>query len=371
MKKKIKHKADIIFNTDADKVFYGRDSCIQIMKDIIPIFEDEFLRFDKKIDFGLLSDIDLFRLFSRKMDEIYSKYRGGRFHIEKNIAGRYQLSVRVFDDYDGDTLYAIPISILPTIKKINKPFHDYLCQILSIYGRHGVGIIYYGDFSDWEIDSLYEQWEELSDELKRELRLYKKYSNMYYNKLSIGSYDQTIADELLIKSHIPDDLLIQVKEWEEKTLRLNMIDWNLEDMCQAAREADAEEREIDVDDLYNDGQPVEMDSVFRIVWFHSQEYTSQICQSLGEMQGNFGEIYPNTIKKCSTKEEFLNVRKEHDEKYQSVPGLLKESMTTGCDLFDRIYEYFNGKQEELWNEKNQTSDQQLSLQYTQEKAILD
>jgi len=66
---KAKSHGEIMFKTDFDKTYPGRNMCIKAMKEITPIFRKEFLRFDKNVDFSFLSDKRLFEIFLEKLSD--------------------------------------------------------------------------------------------------------------------------------------------------------------------------------------------------------------------------------------------------------------------------------------------------------------
>ena len=342
---------DLYFSTDAHDVYNGRNNCIKIMKDIIPIFHDEFMMLENT-DFSSYSDKQLFDVFLGTLDTIKSKYKDRRFHVILGSDGNYKLSVRIFDDYAGNMLYAIPISILPMIKRINKPLHEYLCNILSIYGRHDVDIINSIYEMDWEIDIMLESYNNLSDEGKKEVILYKRHANEYVKTLRTRCYDKHVMKDLLEKSNLPSDVLREIKRWERNTVKLDKFDWSMHEICNIARDAFAREYNIDIDDIYNDGFPVEMYHVFRIVWFYCDEYNENVCSFLGESAGNFGEIYPNTVQTCGTKEEFDNAINVYKEAFKDIPALLAKSILSGRSAFAMLYDYIYNKPKELCLKKN-------------------
>ncbi|NLG04514.1 MAG: hypothetical protein GX567_11915 [Clostridia bacterium] len=213
---------------------------IKAMKEIIPIFKSEFERFDKKIDFSLLSEKQLYDLFIRKLTDISMSYSDRKFWIDYDENNdRFIIKVRVFDDYPGNTLYAVSISVLPDLHAINKPFHDFICMVLSIMSSRDVPLIDSNYYGEWELDTLSEIIEEGDStfELEREMKLYRKWHMKYRQLLSSNFFNHNKAIKLLEKSSLPSELHDSALNWMLKTEKMDDIDWDLDTISSTARHA--------------------------------------------------------------------------------------------------------------------------------------
>lgn len=367
MKRK-RQSVDIIFNTDAHEIIKGRDMAVKAMKEIVPIFKDHFEKATKSIDTSKLSDKELFSIFMDEIRSLNMKSNDSRFAIRYHESGGYfYIENKVFDDYDGSTLYAVSISALPELKQINKPFHDFICCVLNILDNGDISIINGSYYCDWEVEQILELISEnnASSKLVKEYSLYEKYSMYYIKLISDSTYSYDKAIDLLTKANLPLSLHESALNWLTATHGLSLLEWSIDEIAERAKEYHLLEHDISEEELSYNGYPVTIDQVFRVLWFNDEDYTNSICSALGETEGNFGEIYPNTIVQCRTKEDFESSRECHLKNYENVPAMLKESFLCGSRLFSEITEYVNNNKKCKNVRKN--SKCQLSLQYTTEK----
>jgi len=240
-------------------------------------------------------------------------------------------------------------------------------MVLSILSSRDVPVIDSNYYGEWELDSLSSIIEDGDStfELEREMKLYRRWHMKYRKLLSSNFFDRNKAIRLLDKSSLSEYLYDSALNWMLKTEEMDNIDWNLDTISSTARHAYIEEQGIEEDDLYNDGNPVEIDQVFRILWFSDKSYINDLCAQLEEIQGNFGEIYPCTVVDCRTKEDFDTARKLHEDTFQKIPELLMKSFEIGSDLFDDIREYVETEKAKKCKTKKTRSKYQLSLPYTE------
>jgi len=362
---KAKSHGEVLFKTDFDKIYPGRNMCIKAMKEIAPIFRKEFLRFDKNFDFSLLSDKRLFEIFLEKLSGISNKYKDRNFTVQYDEEKeRFYTRVVLYDNYPGDTVYAIPISVLPDLFNIDKELHDFFIRTLSVLAENGVDVIYSSYWGEMEYDQITDILDEEKDnsELKNELELFHEYADRYRYLLGEKSYSKNKCLKMLDYSRVNKKIRKKALRWLDLIDQVSSCPISLNEVVESAREAYADSYEIDIDDIYDNGNPVEIDMVFRITWFCNSSYTDSLCSTLGEIQGNFGEIFPNTVVNCFDISDFNNARKRHDENYYGLPELIIKTFNLGVSLFDDIYKYVEKEKNRKWKQdKENINLKQLSL----------
>lgn len=351
-------RADFVFDTDIDKDYPGRNMAIRAMKDITKIIPDAFM-FSEDIDFSEKTDRELFDLFIERLNQSKIRLSNINYRIAYNKRRRkYYLGARAFHNYAGDTLYAICISVLPDLLKINSIFHDLLCMLLGVYAEHGVAIISSDYYDGYEIEELRESLLENDDkDLEREINSFDKHGKNYEELIKASTYDSSKVDYMLNHSDIPSNLRDRIIEWHDSIVSLMSSVWDITSIAEDARINHIKENEIEEEELYENGNPVEIDQVFRIVWFREGSYKENICSMLGEYAGQFGEIYPNLVKDCYTKADIDSLSKEFYNTYGNIPELLAKSMTLGTDLFEEVYSYTQLEKEKQWRQKRRRKPQ--------------
>lgn len=332
---------------DADELFPGKAKMIQAIKDLAPIIEgsipeDELkkLKYSKNLS-------AFFPRFLKLFEKLRTPFRG----YEINYDGKYYINANCFYDYSNHTFYSMPLSFLPLLRIKNKKLHDMIIEAVRILSDKCVSVIddpYIGD-DDYLIEGMLEYCSVTNGDnpdddqilAKRELELFFKYKKKYLDKIMNKSGDRLW-------------LIGQVSKYKPTMKVENMIiDW-LNEVMDAANEPNdleqfnenakcdyARENDIDYEDIYNDGNPVEITQVMRFSWFGNNGYMKAQCEQLGEYAGNFGVIEFSHSYECRKPGELEESRQKFFTDWGMFPEKLTYVMAHGNELADEIWGYID------------------------------
>jgi len=329
---------------DMDELFPGRSRMIQAMKDLTPIVETavppiliENLKPSKDISV-------FFPRFLSIFEGLRTPVRG----YEIKYDGKYFVNINCFYDYNSTRFYAIPLSFLPELKKKNKALYAIMVECVRILGNKRVPIIDHPFYDDddmllenmgeyCEVDLKEKKPDEDKILARRELKLFKKHKKSYLKILNQPG-DRLYLVGMISKYKPILKIEEMILEWARMVLDAANEPGDLDDINEAAKVSYARFHEIDVENIYDDGQPVEILQAMRFTWFGSAGYTTIECEQLGEYSGQFGEIEFSKEYSCHSADDIETAR----NKFLQDWGLFPEK-------FAAIAEFANPMIEEIWN----------------------
>lgn len=335
---------------NADDLFPGKARMIQALKELAPIIEGSIPEKEmKKLKYSKNLSV-FFPRFLKIFEHLRTPVRGYEIKHQNN---HYHVNANCFYDYNSRTLYAMPLSFLPGLKKKNKVLHDMIVEAVKILGNKQVPIIDepFIDNDDWLLENIGEYCSVSKDDIPdtdqafgiKELELFKKHKQRYVDKVLSGHGDRLwlIGQIAKYKPKLKvEDMAIT---WLNEVLDAANEPNDLEDFNENAKVNYALMNEIDYEDIYNDGQPVEILQTMRFVWFGCDGYMTSQTENLGDMAGNFGEIEFCHMYECRKPGELEESRQKFFKDWGMFPEKLTVVLAHGNDLSYELWNYIDNK----------------------------
>lgn len=355
---------DVAQVTDMVELYPGRKRMIQSMKDLGPIVEaagdpllNENIKFSKDLAVFFPRFQKLFQGFRTPIRGFDIKFNETK--IPSLLKGGYYIDINCFYDYNSNRLYAMPLSFLPELARRNKKLHDIIVKCIKLLKWKEVPVIEHPfyDEDDGMIENLVEyissgdvsynrtkEEVEIDRELaSRELDLYTKYKNRYVNKVFSGFSSlktvQSLVNKYKPENHIESELI----KWCKMVIDAAKEPQDLESFNVYAAEKFCNDQEIEMEDIYNDGNPVEIRQVMRFTWFGNWGYTDSETQYLGEQDGNFGSLEFSSMYECHSKEDIDAARAKFLKEWGLFPEKLSKLLEFGANLIPELWDYIDGK----------------------------
>jgi hypothetical protein len=335
---------------NADDIFPGKTRMIQALKELTPIIEGSISDKEmKKLKYSKNLAV-FFPRFLEIFEGIRTPVRGYEIKYKDN---HYQVNANCFYDYKSSTLYAMPLSFLPELKKKNKVLHDMIVEAVKILSNKQVPVIDdpFGYDDDWMLENMIEYCSVQKDDVpdddqslgSRELKLFLKHKKKYVEKILTGHGDRLWLIGQIAKYKPTLKVEDMVITWLNEVLDAANEPHDLEDFNENAKCEFARMNEIEYEDIYDDGQPVEILQVMKFVWFGCAGYMDTQTENLGEMGGNFGEIEFCHMYECTKPGELEESRKKFIKDWGLFPEKLTVVLAHGNILADELWDYIDNK----------------------------
>lgn len=350
MKIELKEKNywEVASKVTINDLFPGRKAMIKAIKQLTPILvdaipEEEIKRFHchRNITKYFPNFLDLF-------DHLKTPVRG--YEIVKS-GSNYKIEINCFYNYSSYTLYAMPVSYLPRLKETCPKLHKLIVLCLGLLQSKEVPIIdnRYYDEDDW-IEETTEEYLNMDNDdkvqddavLQKEYEFFKRYKNKYLTIIKRSSDPSKIRkaiSEINPKTEIEKDVI----KWAEMVIDAFNEPLNIDWIEGYAREQFAKDNDIEEDKIYNDGNPVELSQVMRVVWFGNSFHTNHLCEWLEEMGGNFGSIEFHKNYQCKTFMDIENSRQKFMKEYGLLPEKLAKLLEFGANMFEALWGLSEGQ----------------------------
>jgi hypothetical protein len=266
----------------------------------------------------------------------------------------YYIDINCYYEYNSSTFYFMPLSFLPELKKKNLKLHNIIVECVKLMNNKGVTIInepFTGD-DEWLIETIeeYINVDKDNDDLdndkllaERELRLYKDYHTRYFENILCGPVNRNRLTKQVNNYKPVISIEKSIITWAKMVIDASQEPNRLEDFNFMAQENFAKQQGIAIEDIYNDGNPVEIIQCMRFTWFGCDGYTTIQTEYLGETASNFGELEFSHMYSCYSAEDIIDARNKFFKEWGFFPEKLTKLLEFGNNFIPDIWNYIDNK----------------------------
>ena len=356
---------EVMSKTSWNELTTGHDEMVIFLKDMLRILKPSISETVLNARWTADDVENGFYLTAKALEDVLNNHKDIGYALKKNKTKdgiRYHVEIGIGPSMVDDCLYAMPLSWMDSLFRINRPLFKLAADVLRrvIYEK---GMSLGENFMEDMICSDPHGWVEGIDDEDVQEKVIKELSSVdketqSFQKLIWKPVNKFKTDKAFLKAlesfkeqgchevNLGIAAILEVIEAFYKTLsHSGRINWISEEgYYQAAVRSECLIKDEDTGDEYIefcDGDPLKLENQITFVWSNNEHFKAELLNWVTETGRSFGDAIPYDEKVCNEPVNFSEVLKS----FREEKGYLIESICSAMDIFgkneDIIYKYCN------------------------------